>query len=182
MKRFVVALLMGVIFIVPVSAQSYDKSFPPYVPASGGAWAEVATSQGRVTVVFPLDFRVGFIGFLGDGYSIANVTNSTISGTIYHQTQFGYYGYPDNLQCRLSRMGTLEVYEPYQSTYGSTSYRWTSLPTSEIFNTNIAFVDDKADRRNDVYRYDTTQKVLILIFCLLGLLAVGKVVRRAWRA
>lgn len=79
-------------------------------------------------------------------------------------------------------MGTLEVYEPYQSTYGSTSYRWTSLPTSEIFNTNIAFVDDKADRRNDVYRYDTTQKVLILIFCLLGLLAVGKVVRRAWRA
>lgn len=182
MKRFVVALLMGVIFIVPVSAQSYDKSFPSYVPASGGAWAEVATSQGRVTVVFPLDFRVGFIGFLGDGYSIANVTNSTISGTIYHQTQFGYYGYPDNLQCRLSRMGTLEVYEPYQSTYGSTSYRWTSLPTSEIFNTNIAFVDDKADRRNDVYRYDTTQKVLILIFCLLGLLAVGKVVRRAWRA
>ena len=182
MKRFVVALLMGVIFIVPVSAQSYDKSFPSYVPASGGAWAEVATSQGRVTVVFPLDFRVGFIGFLGDGYSIANVTNSTISGTIYHQTQFGYYGYPDNLQCRLSRMGTLEVYEPYQSTYGSTSYRWTSLPTSEIFSTNIAFVDDKADRRNDVYRYDTTQKVLILIFCLLGLLAVGKVVRRAWRA
>lgn len=182
MKRFVVALFMGVIFIVPVSAQSYDKSFPSYVPASGGAWAEVATSQGRVTVVFPLDFRVGFIGFLGDGYSIANVTNSTISGTIYHQTQFGYYGYPDNLQCRLSRMGTLEVYEPYQSTYGSTSYRWTSLPTSEIFNTNIAFVDDKADRRNDVYRYDTTQKVLILIFCLLGLLAVGKVVRRAWRA
>lgn len=182
MKRFVVALLMGVIFIVPVSAQSYDKSFPSYVPASGGAWAEVATSQGRVTVVFPLDFRVGFIGFMGDGYNIANLTNSTINGTVFHQSSFNYYGSPSSVQCRISRMGELEVYEPYQSTYGSTSYRWTSLPTSEIFSTNIAFVDDKADRRNDVYRYDTTQKVLILIFCLLGLLAVGKVVRRAWRA
>lgn len=182
MKRFVVALLMGVIFIVPVSAQSYDKSFPSYVPASGGAWAEVATSQGRVTVVFPLDFRVGFIGFIGDGYNIANLTNSTINGTVFHQTGFRYYGSPLSLQCRLSRMGTLEVYEPYQSTYGSTSYRWTSLPTSEIFSTNIAFVDDKADRENDADIYSFSDRLLIIIVCILFVAGVGFVLWRVWHA
>lgn len=179
-------LFMGVlmcVFTVAVSAQTYSVVFPSWVPVSGGAWCEVATAQGRVCVVLPSDYRAGYFGFSGSGYNVANITGSTISGTAYAQNGFSYYGDPDSVQCRFARMGTLEVYVPYRNTGGSTSYRWESLPVTAIYNTNMDFTDETGgNRQNDAFRYDTTQKVLILIFCAVVLLGVSQIFRKAWRA
>ena len=182
MKKILCAVLMGVMLCVPVSAQQYDVAFPEYVPVSGGAWLEAQTSQGRVAVVVPVDYLTDTFGYLGDGYEVVNVTASTVSGTIYAQSCFSYYGSPTDLQCRFSRMGGLEVYEPYQSSYGNTSYRWTELPTTAIYNTNMDFQDDRLDRENDSYRYDTSEKIGILLFVSVVLLGGGFVVRCMLRA
>ena len=182
MKKVLLLLVLGVTLIVPVSAQRYDSSFPEYVPVSGGAWLEAQTSQGRVAVVVPVDYLTDTFGYSGDGYEVVNITASTVSGTIYAQSSFSYYGNPTSLQCRFARMGTLEVYEPYQSSYGSTSYRWTELPTSAVYNTNMDFQDDKLDRQNDAYRYDTSEKIGILLFISVVLLGGGFVVRCMLRA
>lgn len=186
MKKLVSLILAVGVMIggnAAVFAQSYDRDFPAYVPVSGGAWAEVNTSQGVATVVVPGDYIADSLGFTGTGYQLASVINTTINGTIYAQDQFGYYGSPESLQCRFTRMSGLEVYAPYRNSYGSTSYEWEELPTTEVLNTNIAFVDDtELDRQNDYYRYDRIEKLLILIFVVLCLLGVFKIFRRMWKA
>lgn len=184
MRRFL--LFLGVlisVFTVSVSAQTYSVDYPAYVPVSGGAWAEVDSAQGRLCVVVPADYRTGTFGFSGEGYNMANVTNSTVTGTVYSSGTFGYYGRPASVQCRFTRMNTLEVYAPYQSSYGGTSYQWEALPVTAIYGTNIDFADETgSNRQNDAYRYDSTQKVLILIFCAVTLLGVFMIFRKAWKA
>lgn len=183
MKKLLVALVLGVFSVVPISAQTYSMVYPSYVPISGGAWCEVDTAQGRLCIVLPVDYLSGYFGYSGSGYNVANITASTITGTVYHSGSFSYYTQPTSLQCRFQRMGTLEVYEPYQNSYGSTSYRWTELHITSVFATNMDYVDDAGlDRQNDSYRYTTDQKILILIFCAVCLLGVFLIFRRAWKA
>lgn len=183
MKRVLMIMLIGVMMIVPVSAQEYSAGFPSYVPISGGAFCTVETVEGEATMVFPRDFMCNTFGFRGPGYEIVNVTNSTVSGDLYSVGHFSYYGNPTVVQCRLSRMNTLEVYAPYDSSYGSVRYQWEPLSITEIKATNMNFIDNTGqDRQNDYYRYDQTDKILILCFCavcLLGLLMVG---RMMWSA
>ena len=177
------ALLIGVIMLaLPVSAQTYSVVYPAWVPVSGGAWVEADTAQGQICVVVPLDYRIGYFGFSGSGYNVANLTSTSISGTAYAQGNFTYYGNPSSVQCRFTRMSTLEVYAPYQNNYGGTSYQWETLDITAIHNTNMDFVDEVGDRQNDAYRYDTTQKILILLFCLVVLLGVFMIFRKAWKA
>lgn len=177
------ALLIGVMLLAtPVSAESYSVVFPSWVPVSGGAWIEADTSQGRICVVVPFDYRIGYFGFSGSGYNAANITSNSITGTAYSQGNFTYYGRPSSVQCRFTRMSTLEVYAPYQNNYGSTSYQWETLDITAIYNTNIDFIDDVGNRQNDAYKYDTTQKILILLFCSVVLLGALKIFGKAWKA
>lgn len=184
-KLMSLILAVGVMIVgnATVFAQSYDRNFPAYVPVSGGAWAEVNTTQGVAAVVVPIDYLADSLGFTGDGYQLTSVINTTINGTIYAQDRFSYYGNPDSLQCRFTRMSTLEVYAPYRNSYGNTSYEWEQLAVSKILNTNISFVDDtEHDRQNDFYRYDRIEKLLILIFVSVCLLGLFLVFRRMWKA
>lgn len=183
MKRFL--LLIGVVLLVTVSvsAQEYGMAFPTYVPTSGGAWAEVDTAEGLVTFVVPVDYYRGTLGFTGAGYNVTNLTNTTVTGTVYTITGFSYYDNPRSLQCRFARMGSMEVYAPYRNSYGNVSYQWEPLPTTAVRNTNIAFVDDTGgNRTNDAYRYDSSEKVLILIFVSVALLGLANLLKGAWRA
>lgn len=167
---------------VSVFAQSYERNYPSYVPVSGGAWCEAQTSQGTVCFIVPIDYLSDCFGFSGSGYSVANVTNQTISGTLYAATRFSYYGNPTSLQCRFSSMGTMEVYAPYYSS-GYTRYQWDSLPTSAVLNTNLDFVDDtEHDRQNDFYRYSLPEKLLIILIFLVGVLLLLKIGERMWKA
>ncbi len=185
MKKFLLLIVMGVVAgaVFMVSAKTYGETFPSYVPVSGGAWAEVDTSQGLVCFIVPLDFRVDCFGFSGSGNEIANLTNSTVSGTAYSSGSFGYYGRPSSVQCRFNRMGTLEVYAPYQNNYSGTSYQWEPLSVTAILNTNIALIDDTdSDRQNDALLYTISEKLQILVFCSVVLLGVYLILRRVWKA
>ncbi len=183
MRKVIVTLCLVVMSIVVASAQSYENVFPSYVPSSGGAWAEVETEAGVCTVVFTNDYIIDTFGFWGDGYNLTNLTRSTISGTAYSATNFPFYGNPTEVSCRLTSMGTLEFYVPYESTTSGTRYMWEDYATSAITNTNIAFVDDTGgSRQNDAYRYTGEERLLILVFCGLVLLVLLKILRRAWCA
>lgn len=182
-KSAFLTIAIFLLFSVSVFAEVYTSDYPSYVPVSGGAWVEVQTSQGRVCIVFPKNYQFDTFSFTGSsGYNITNNISSTVSGYIYKDGSFSYYGSPSQLQCRFTAMDTLQVYEPYQSTYGGTSYRWTYLNTSAIYNTNIAFMDDKADRQNNDYIYTFNEKLLIIIVCAVVFSVLFNILRRAWRA
>ena len=181
MKKWIVSLILGVVACVSafmVSAEGYSTDFPMYVPLAGGAWCQATTSAGEITVLVPADFITDTFTFSGDGYNIANATNSTVSGVAYHKDRFSYYGSPDKVQCRFQSMGTLQVYEPYQSNYGNTAYRWTDVKINKIIATSIRFSDDKLDRQNDNYRYTTGEKIGICIFIAVLALVILKIFRR----
>ena len=173
-------LLFASVSFVTAFAQSYDTTYPDYVPVSGGAWMEVETAQGTACVVLPADFVEDTFGFSGSGYNVVNLTNSTVTGNIYSKGTFNFYQNPNALQCRFSRFGTLEVYEPYATNYG-TNYRWTGFPIRSIKATNIGFSDSSGDRQNDMYLYSLTDKLLILIFVALLIFSLFKFVGGVYR-
>ena len=185
MKKKILILIMvvclGVSCSTVCSAEIYQQDFPTYCQVSGGAWAEVNTSQGVGCLVMVGSYRRDIFGFASrTGYNVINLTNTTISGYIYFRNSTSYYGNPREMQFRFTSFGTLEVYEPHYN-YG-TSYRWTSLPITKINNTNIAFTDEVADRQNDSYVYSMTEILLIAVVCLL----IGQILYfifvRAWHA
>jgi len=162
----VLILMIGVIPVAKVCAQTYADDFPAYVTITGSAWLEVQTPQGRTCIVVPVGYIRDTFGFSGQiGYNVANTTTATVSGDIYHATQFTYYGNPSVIQCRFTRMNTLEVNEPYW-TGVTTAYRWISLPVTAIHGTNIALMDDAGDRQNDFYRYSQDQQISIIILVM----------------
>lgn len=182
MKKIMLVMALGVLLSVRVFAESYGVDYPAYVPVSGGAWAEVDTSQGLACVSLSSNYQFDTFGFSGSGYNICNLTVSTVSGTIYFQSPTSYYGRPTSLQCRFARMGTMEVYAPYQSSYGGTSYSWEALDISTVHNTNIAFTDSQGDRQNNAYIYSTTDKLLIVSIVLCAGLLLYHLFRRGWKA
>lgn len=182
MKKVLLTLLFGGIMSATVLAESYNTVYPEYVPVSGGAWCEVDTAQGLACISAPSDYIYDTFGFSGSGYNICNLTASTVSGTIYFESATSYYGRPTSLQCRFSRMGTLEVYAPYQSSYGGTSYSWEALNITAIRNTNIAITDSSGNRQNNVYIYSTTDKLLMISIALTAGLLLFQLFRRGWKA
>lgn len=167
------------------SAEVYQQDIPSFCPIQGGAWCDVETVEGRACFVVPDTYRFSVFGFQGvSGYSIANVTNATVSGHIYFENSTGWYESPKDLQCRFTSFGTLEVYAPYyqSSSYNPVRYQWETLEIQSINNTNIALMDEAGDRQNNQYLYTTSEKLLIFVCCLLAGLILLFLLRSAWRA
>lgn len=166
------------------SAEVYKQDIPSFCPIQGGAWCDIETVEGRACFVVPDTYRFGVFGFQGlSGYNVANVTNSTVSGYIYFESPTSWYTNPQQLQCRFSSFGTLQVYAPYyNSSYSSTRYQWETLEIQSISNTNIALMDETGDRQNNQYLYTITEKLLMFVCCLLIGLILLFVLRSAWHA
>lgn len=165
MKKFIVFLMSFVIALsVPslVFAEEYGAEFPSYVPYSGGAYIEVQSSLGRGSFVFPSEYKESTFGFSGSGYNLCNLSKSTVSG--YFITSSGA-----EYSCRFSSFSTAQYY------YSSDTFsRWTDLTVSGIYNTNVSFIDDKAERSNildlfsyDIYKYAVVSLLLILLICVI---------------
>jgi hypothetical protein len=183
MKKVFIFIVTVVIFIVPVSARIYDETFPSYVPVSGGAWIEVQTPQGRATIVFPQNNLIGVFGFFGSGYNLCNITTATVNGEIYHSTNFTYWQNPTQLQVRFTRMNTMEVYEPYNSSGNNTSYRWTVMNITNVYATNMGLLDDKGlDRQNNKHIYGFTDKLLIVALVLISGVVLFRAFEKGWKA
>lgn len=181
-KIIIMAVCACVIFVIPCSAQSYGQDFPSYCPTNGGSWAEVVTQKGNACVVFRRNTISDVFGFDGNtGYSVVNISDSTVTGYIYFEKNTDYYGNPTKLQCRFQSFGTLEVNVPYSSTYG-TRYEWQSLNIDSILNTNINFSDSSGTRYNDFYLYSFPEKLEIIIIVLLIGLILYFILTRCWYA
>jgi hypothetical protein len=76
----------------------------------------------------------------------------------------------------------MEVYVPYQSSYGSTSFSWEALDVTQIYNTNIGFMDARGERQNNEYLYSTTDRLLIIVAVLVGGVLLYHLCRRGWQA
>ena len=141
---FIVSLLLALSIPSVAYAEEYGNTYPAYVPVSGGAYIEVQCALGRGTLVFAREYKDGYFGFYGSGYSPANISRSTISGTYYTAAGVKY-------NARVNAMGEAQYYRET-----STRYEWTNLNVTKIYNTNVKFEDFKDDRANiiDLFSYD----------------------------
>ena len=153
------AALMGA--VVPASAATYGTEFPAYVNISGGAYIEIQSSNlGRCAFIFPLETQNNTFGFVGSGVDVCNISNATINGYVFlgNSTQYS---------ARITRFGRLE----YQTV--TTPQTWVTVGVSSIYNTNVTFTDEIADRQTDNYFFD---KYDIFFYALLVIVIVLLVV------
>ena len=100
---FIVSLLLALSIPSVAYAEEYGNTYPAYVPVSGGAYIEVQCALGRGTLVFAREYKDGYFGFYGSGYSPANISRSTISGTYYTAAGAKY-------NARVNAMGEAQYY------------------------------------------------------------------------
>lgn len=158
MKKYLtlfVCLISIFVFSVSSFAVTYSNDYPTYLPISGGAYFEVQCSLGKVSLVFPDSFKNGTFGFSGSGSDIVNLTNSTVQGYLYTSSGASY-------SARLTRLSTLE-YQP-----SSSSSTWSSITVSQIYNTNVTFIDlTSRDRQTDNY-YLSKEDMFLYSFVILN--------------
>lgn len=164
MKRkilFFFSLIMALAVPSVAFAEEYGSTYPDYVPVSGGAYIEVQSTLGRGALVFSSEYKDGYFGFYGTGYSVANITKNTVNGTYYSSSGTAY-------NVRLSAMGEAQYYREVTTT----RYEWTKLSISKIYNTNCKFQDLKDDRGNviDLFNYDPLVYMWFAFMILISIL------------
>lgn len=163
---FVSVLIISCSIPCTVFAEEYGNTFPSYIQQSGGAYIEVQSSVGRGSFIFQSEFKNGYFGFYGSGYNLCNLSKSIISGSFITENGRAY-------DIRFTSFNTAEYY--YRDGY---NYEWRTLDTSKIYNTNVEFIDDKLETRNnkidlfdkDVYKY------FIFVMSFITTLCVGYIV------
>lgn len=159
---FVSVLIISCSIPCTVFAEEYGNTFPSYIQQSGGAYIEVQSSVGRGSFIFQSEFKNGYFGFYGSGYNLCNLSKSSISGSFITENGRAY-------DIRFTSFNTAEYY--YRDGY---NYEWRTLDTSKIYNTNVEFIDDKLETRNnkidlfdkDVYKYSIFVMSFITTLCV----------------
>lgn len=159
---FVSVLIISCSIPCTVFAEEYGNTFPSYIQQSGGAYIEVQSSVGRGSFIFQSEFKNGYFGFYGSGYNLCNLSKSIISGSFITENGRAY-------DIRFTSFNTAEYY--YRDGY---NYEWRTLDTSKIYNTNVEFIDDKLETRNnkvdlfdkDVYKYSIFVMSFITTLCV----------------
>lgn len=163
---FIFALIISCSVPCTVFAEEYGNTYPSYIQQSGGAYIEVQSTLGRGAFIFQSEFKNGYFGFYGSGYNICNLSKSSISGSFITENGRAY-------DIRFTSFNTPEYY--YRDGY---NYEWRTLDTSKIYNTNVEFIDDKLETRNnkidlfdkDVFKYS------VFVMSFLTTLCVGFIV------
>lgn len=145
MKKILVFLATLVVlnfaFSSTAFAADYGYEYPDYVPVSGGAFFEVKSSLGTVAVVFPIDYKDGYFGFVDSGSgSVGNISRSTINGYVYTRNGQVY-----------TLRAVYGEYLEYQT--NNFSRDWVTLNITEILNTNINLVDLTDQGRETEFQY-----------------------------
>lgn len=159
---FIFALIISCSVPCTVFAEEYGNTYPSYIQQSGGAYIEVQSTLGRGSFIFQSEFKNGYFGFYGSGYNICNLSKSSISGSFITENGRAY-------DIRFTSFNTPEYY--YRDGY---NYEWRTLDTSKIYNTNVEFIDDKLETRNnkidlfdkDVYKYSVFAMSFITTLCV----------------
>lgn len=159
---FVFALVISCSIPFTVFAEEYGNTYPSYIQQSGGAYIEVQSTLGRGSFIFQSEFKNGYFGFYGSGYNICNLSKSSISGSFYTENGRAY-------DIRFTSFNTPEYY--YRDGY---NYEWRTLDTSKIYNTNVEFIDEKLQTRNnkidlfdkDIFKYSIFAMSFITTLCV----------------
>lgn len=166
MKKKILIFLSSLIIIFsafPISAfaADYPDEYPKNIPYSGGAYIYAYSSTfGNCSLVFPLEYKNGYFGFVGSGSAdVGNLTNSTIYGTVYTSNSRSY-------QIRASSWGNIE----YRA---DNNYNWYSVNLTEIKATNIDLIDYQCDRGTSFQKFNFKYEDKFIIFILLALLLVN---------
>ena len=153
---FLFTLMYAVVLPVTVHAAEYGREYPNYVNYSGGAYIEVQCALGRGSAIFQDTYKSGYLGFYGGGCNICNLSKTTISG--YFITSAG-----KEYDCRINSFNVIQYY--YES---GTTREWRSLSPTQIYNTNVEFIDETSKERNnklDIFDGDPFKYTLVgLIF------------------
>lgn len=173
-KIIIFALTFVCLIMLPFSAQAeeYGTDFPTYINYSGGAYIEVQSTLGRGSLILQDTYKSGYLGFYGSGYSLCNISNSTITGKYVTNTGTLY-------NARFSAFGQAQYY--YES---GVTREWRDLAVTKIYNTNIGFIDETSLKRDnkidifdgDVFKYTVVACLFLLIFLRsFTLIRIGKV-------
>lgn len=166
MKKKLLAFFVTIITIFtafPISALAadYPDEFPQNIPYSGGAYIYAdSTTFGDCTLIFPIEYKDGYFGFVGSGSAaIGNLSNNTIYGTVYVSNTRSY-------QIRASSWGNIE----YRA---DNNYNWYNVNLTEIKATNINLIDYQSDRGTSFQKFNFDYEDKFIIFLLLAMLLVN---------
>lgn len=160
--------ILLILSTVPSFAYTYTNEYPFYLPYVGAKYVEVESSTlGRCSLVLSASVPDNYISIGLNNSHLYNNTSSTLYGTVRTRNGSDY-------SVRFSAFSTPEYYIS-----GGYNPTFTPLNITEIYNTNIKFVDySDSDKQNDTFivtdnitRYDMVLS-FVKSFCLIVLLFV----------
>ncbi|MCH5320866.1 MAG: hypothetical protein J1E36_03840 [Eubacterium sp.] len=157
---FILSLICALSIPITVFAAEYGTEYPKYLNYSGGAYCEVQSSLGRGAFVVQDTYKTDYFGFVGTGYSLCNLSNTTITGRFVLQNGTVY-------QFRFSAFNTPEYY--YES---GLTREWRAVTITQIYNTNIEFIDNtelERDNNIDIFNNDSYKYVVVCLIILINL-------------
>ena len=143
--------------VFPVYAAEYGATYPDYVKQSSACFVECDTSLGKGALVFPVNYKKDCIGFYGkSGTDLMNCTSNTISGQFVLTNGTTY-------SVRAQGFGKFQ-YHTQDGYYNN----YTDLNISQIYNTNVQFMDEQSDRGNVIFDFSLYEKFITTsIVCLI---------------
>lgn len=137
----VVAVLMLWLSAFPSFAIEYNNSYPFYLPYVGAKYVEVESSTlGRGSLVLSASVPDSYISVGRSSNNLYNNTSSTLSGIFRTRNGTDY-------SIRFPAFSTPQYY-----TAGTYNPVYNELVITEIYNTNIKFVDyNNSDKQNDTF-------------------------------
>lgn len=154
---FTVSIVLVFCSVVPAFAVYYDDTFPSdETGLTGGLFMECSTNIGDIVIVIPYNFKEDTFTFSTTG-NVFNASSTSISCTMFlnnnqYTVRWAGYSFP---QYRLS----------------DTGYTYSDLVINSVTDTNVVFITDDAELRNDNYYLSIYEKIIIsLLFVLIFLL------------
>lgn len=152
------SIIFGILLIfissVPSFAYTYTNDYPAYLPYVGAKYVEVQSSSlGKCSLVLSASVPDSYISIGSNNNQLYNNTSSTLYGIVRTVNGTDY-------SVRFSAFSTPEYY-----TAGSYNPVYTSLNVTQIYNTNIKFVDyNDTDKQNDTFIItDNVERLFIVL-------------------
>ena len=154
--------LFIVLSAFPVYAAEYGGTYPDYVNQSFSCFVECNTSLGKGSLVLPVNYRKDCIGFYGkSGTDLFNITSGTISGQFVLTNGTTY-----NVRAQGFSKFQYQTQDGYYNNY-------TDLNLSQIYNTNVQFMDEQSDRENSIFDFSMYEKIIISLILIIGCVIIG---------
>lgn len=156
-KYFILCVVLIGLFIAlfafPACSMDYGKAYPSYLTQSGGSFIECQTNLGRGTIILPITYKSDYFGFSGTSYNVMNLTSSSLSGYFITSSgsQYSIYFNP---------------FSTCQYRQDNNYYNYADLTISQIFNTNVQFIDYSGTRQNTIASFKPFEIAVIGLFTI----------------